>query len=108
MLWKIALLFLACGLIATLTLSRLVGLALTVRGVLLKFLLSMVAGACIASAVIWVLSTAACQPSAPCEYGGFMEGGAVIALIWLVVYSVAYVLVGYMLARHRSRKQRIA
>ena len=108
MLWTIALLFLTCGLIATITFSRLAGLAITVRGVFVKLLLSMLAGICIASVAIWALSEAACQPKVPCEYGGFMEGGLAIAVIWLVVYSVAYGFVGYLLARHQSRKHRNA
>lgn len=46
MLWKVALLFLGCGLIVTLMTSRVAGLPTTVPGVLSRLVLSMVVELC--------------------------------------------------------------
>lgn len=46
MLWKVALLFLGCGLIVTLMTSRVAGLPTTVSGVLSRLVLSMVVELC--------------------------------------------------------------
>lgn len=71
MLWKVALLFLGCGLIVTLMTSRVAGLPTTVPGVLSRLVLSMVVASCAASAPIWILSRETCSPGVPCANAGF-------------------------------------
>jgi hypothetical protein len=99
--------FLACGAITTATISRVMNVRLTLWRVLSAFLVSFVVSACIASLAVFVSAqraTDACPEKQSCEYGGLMEGGLMILLLWLAIYSVIYVAASFLVARYQGRR----
>jgi hypothetical protein len=97
-------LFVSCGVIVTAAISRLMGVALSLSKILSGFFLSMLAGGVIASAALTALVRASCQEQKPCEYGGIIEGGIVLAVLWLAIYSMVYLAAAVVIARHQSHR----
>jgi hypothetical protein len=89
--------FVLCGALVTLIVSRFLRVELSVVRFLGAFLVAALLGVAVASMIIWALVRG--------EYGGFgfMEGGLVIAMIWLVCYSITYLVSAVVVARIQSR-----
>jgi len=97
--------FLACGVVTTLLLSRLMGAKPNFSRVSSAFLASCVFSASVASAALFVLTRDPCGGRHPCEYAGFMEGGLVLLALWLVIYSISYVVLAVLIARYQAKRQ---
>jgi hypothetical protein len=80
------------------------GVALSLSRILSGFFLSMLAGGIIASVALTALVRAGCEDQQPCEYGSFVEGGVVLAALWLAIYSVVYLAAALVIARHQARR----
>jgi hypothetical protein len=97
-------LFVSCGVIVTAAISRVMGVALSLSKILSGFFLSMLAAGMIASAALTALVRTGCARQRPCEYGGLLEGGIVLAALCLAVYSIVYMAAGLLIARHQARR----
>ena len=96
--------FLASGLVTTLVLSRVMGARPSLPRVSAAFLASCGFGAGVATAALFALPRNPCGGRQPCEYAGFMEGGLVLLALWLVIYSISYVVVGVLIARYQAKR----
>jgi hypothetical protein len=96
--------FLVCGSIVTYAASRLLRAKLTIRRFTVALLAAMLLSGAVASGVVAALTRNACGSAEPCESAGVMEGGVVVVLLWLLCYSVIYLLVAFLIAYIQSRK----
>jgi hypothetical protein len=99
-------LFIVCGAVTTVFITRAMRVSLTFGNVLASFLLSLVAGVLVASLAATIWANGVCAGQSPCEYAGFMEGGVVLVAVWLISYSLTYVVGGIVVARYQSRRNR--
>jgi len=101
-------LFLACGMLVTLVMSRIVGAPLKPIGFSLACLASLVLSSLTASLAVAALGPPSCSGENCAGSGGWglMDGGLALVAIWLFVYSVAYVVVALAFAKYQVHKSR--
>ena len=104
-LFAIIAMFVVCGSAVTVVVSRISRVKLTVgKGVLSIAVTAVIAGT-VASLLIAVLAKFGCTRGVPCEHAGFMEGGLLTGALWLLFYSIAYVVGAFVIARLQSQSQ---
>jgi len=98
---------LLCGPVVTLAMSRFVGLRITLRRFLVALASAIGVSAAVASALIAMLVRAGCAAEAPCEYAGLLEGGLFLLALWLLCYSLTYLIAAFFVARLQLRAYRL-
>ncbi len=94
-----------CGSTVTVVVSRISRVKLTVGKFVLAIVVAAVIAGTIASLLIAALAKVGCMRDVPCEYAGFMEGGLFTSALWLLFYSIAYVVGAIVIARLQSQSQ---
>ena len=100
--------FVVCGSAVTVVVSRISRVKLTVGKFVLSIVVTAVIAGAVASLLIAALAKVGCTRDMPCEYGGLMEGGLFTGALWLLLYSIAYVVGAFVIARLQSRSQAAA
>jgi hypothetical protein len=98
--------FLLSGTVVTLVMSRIVGLRMTFGRFLAALASAIAVSVAFASALIAILAKTSCGADKPCEYGGLFEGGLLVLGLWLVCYSLTYLIAAFFVARLQLRAHR--
>ena len=96
--------FLISGTIATLIVSRLFRVALTLRRFMASFSVAAVSGIAVASAVAWIKVKASCHPGQTCGYTTYVEDGMYLAGVWIGCCGITYLVSAIVVALIQRRQ----